>query len=816
MTEAAPVVRERTHHLEIFAISLAGLLLEVAYTRVISFKLFYYYTYFVVGLALLGIGSGAVAFAVSKRLQRTSTDALLRNGLVGGSVLVGAGYLIAARIPVDTRAIWDYGTASSFANLAALLLVCLTIYASFLVIGVLISAILGRAGGGIGRLYFADLAGAALACLLAVPLLNTVGSPSAVFLAGSLMAATGAWVALRSRSKLVPAGVVLAALLFVPMLLPDQVPLPTVDGSKTQIADAEPGEWNAVFRVDPAAIGDRVLLFHDGLAGSAIYQWDGDVHSLSRFDDDIRSFPFSVKGSPDRVLLIGAAGGHEVLASLYYRAAHIDAVELNPVTHRFVEDEYADYSGRIAYRDDVDWLQGDGRSFLSRTDNQYDMIWYPAPDSYAASNASTAGAFVLSESYLYTVESINESFDHLHDDGLLVAQFGEWSFAEKPNRTSRYVSTAREALAGIGVDDPSTHVVVIVSPYSGTLFHNTTILVKKEPFTDSELQGIAAQVANVPGASVEYQPGTPSEANPMAAIATLSDSELDTWYDDYEWDVRPVTDDGPFFWHFSRFSDVVRNIGDPLDPRDVEDSIGERVLLLLLGLSLVLGVLFLLAPFLVVRKTWVALPAKGRSATYFAALGLGFMLFEISLIQRLTLFLGYPTYSLTVTLAALLVFTGVGAALSPRTTARPGWALPGLAVAIVLLTAFYLWGLPAVTDAFFDSSLPVRVAVTFLALAPLGLCLGTFMPFGLTKVASLTDHPSEYVAWGWAVNGFASVVGATLTTVIAMTFGFNVALGLGMVVYLGALLALRVLLRVEPPAALAGPVAPALEPELVG
>jgi hypothetical protein len=813
--EEAPAVGRRTHHLEIFAISLAGLLLEVAYTRVISFKLFYYYTYFVVGLALLGIGSGAVAFAVSKRLQRASTDALIRTGLIGGSVIVGAGYLIAARIPVDTRQIWDYGTSESYTNLVALLGVCLTIYASFLVIGVLISAILGRAGGGIGRLYFADLAGAALACLLAVPLLNTVGAPSAIFLAGSLMAATGAWVALRSRSKLVPAGVVLAVLLFVPMVRPDDVPLPVADGSKTQISDAEPGAWNAVFRVDPAAIGDRVLLFHDSLAGSAIYQWDGNVASLSAFDEDIRSFPFAVKPSPDRVLLIGAAGGHEVLASLYYDAAQIDAVELNPVTHRFVEDEYADYSGRIAYRDDVDWLQGDGRSFLSRTDNQYDVVWYPAPDSYAATNASTAGAFVLSESYLYTVESIEESFDHLHDDGLLVAQFGEWSFAEKPNRTSRYVSTAREALDHIGVHDPSEHVVVIVSPYSGTLFHNTTILVKKVPFSAAELADIASQVANVPGASVEYQPGTPNDANPMAAIATLPDAELEHWYDDYKWDVRPVTDDAPFFWHFSRFSDVVRDIGDPIDPRDVEDAIGERVLLLLLAFSLVLGIVFLLAPFLLVRRTWVALPAKGRSATYFAALGLGFMLFEISLIQRLTLFLGYPTYSLTVTLAALLVFTGVGAALSPRTTARPARALPVLAGVIVLLTAFYLWGLPAVTDAFFDTSLALRVAVTFVALAPLGLCLGTFMPLGLTKVAGLTDHPSEYVAWGWAVNGFASVVGATLTTVIAMTFGFDLALALGMVVYLGALLALRALLRVEPPDR-AAPVDPLLEPELVG
>lgn len=789
---------DRPRHLEIFAIALAGLLLEIAYTRVISFKIFYYYTYFVIGLALLGVGSGAVLLTVSERVKRTSTDALLRVGLIGGSVVVAVGYLVAARTPVATRDIWDYGTASSVRNLFTLTVVCLAIFASFLVVGIMISAILGRASTGIGRLYFADLAGAGVACLVAVPLLDTVGAPSAIFLAGSILAATGAWVARRSQRRLVPVALVLAALSFVPMLVPDEVPLPIVDDFKTQIVEAQHSEWNAVFRVDAAEFGDKVLLFHDSLIGSAIYQWDGDVASLSRFDADPRSFPFSVAEQPDRVLLIGAAGGHEVLTSLYYDAGHVDAVELNPVTHRLVEDDYAEYTGGLAAREDVSWLQGDGRSFLSRTDHEYDLIWYPAPDSYAATNAATAGAFVLSESYLYTVESIEESFEHLTPDGVLVAQFGEQNFGLKPNRTSRYVSSARAALGNLGIDDPSGHMVVLTSPYEGSVFRNATILVKTTPFTDTEVAAIAAQAEAVQGSVIEYRPGTAGDANPIAAIATLEPAELDRWYDGYAYDVRPVSDDGPFFWHFARFGDVVRNIGDPIDREDFEDTTGERVLLLLLALTVVLGIVFLLAPFLAVRRTWTALPAKGRSAAYFGALGFGFMLFEISLIQRLTLFLGYPTYSLTVTLAALLIFTGVGAALSARTTRRPGRAVLGLAVAISLLTAFYLWGLPEITDALFDAGLPARVAVTFVVLAPLGLCLGTFMPVGLTKVASLTDHPTEYVAWGWAVNGFASVVGATLTTVVAMSFGFDVALGLGLLVYLGALVALRALLAVEP------------------
>ena len=100
-----------------------------------------------------------------------------------------------------------------------------------------------------------------------------------------------------------------------------------------------------------------------------------------------------------------------------------------------------------------------GRTWLAAT-TTYDLVWYPAPDSYAATNAAVAGAFVLSESYLYTSDAIVDSLEHTGADGILAAQFGEFNFEEKPNRTSRYVSTARHALAELGIDDPTRHILV--------------------------------------------------------------------------------------------------------------------------------------------------------------------------------------------------------------------------------------------------------------------------------------------------------------------------------------------------------------------
>jgi hypothetical protein len=240
---------------------------------------------------------------------------------------------------------------------------------------------------------------------------------------------------------------------------------------------------------------------------------------------------------------------------------------------------------------------------------------------------------------------------------------------------------------------------------------------------------------------------------------------------------------------------VIRNYGDTIAHNDTEIAIGERVILLLLVIATLMAAVFLLLPFVTMRKVWRELPRKPTSAVYFAALGFGFMFFEITLIQRLVLFLGFPTYSLTVTLASLLVFTGVGALQSARLKGHVQAATKVMAVVVVALGLSYLFLLPMLTDALLTSTLGVRVVVAFLVLAPLGLLLGMFMPLGLGAVSVLTGHGEEYVAWGWAVNGFASVIGSVLTTIVAMMFGFNAVLALAMVTYLLALVALRRLQR---------------------
>jgi hypothetical protein len=224
--------------------------------------------------------------------------------------------------------------------------------------------------------------------------------------------------------------------------------------------------------------------------------------------------------------------------------------------------------------------------------------------------------------------------------------------------------------------------------------------------------------------------------------------------------------------------------------------------------SVLYAAVFLLAPFFFVRKQWRALPGKGISAVYFAALGLGFMFYEITMIQRLVRFLGYPTLSLTVTLASIHVFTGVGALVSKRFAGKT-WLMPVLLAILAVITIFYEFGLENLSENLLDQSFTVRVIISLLVLAPLGLCLGMFMPLGLGMVSELSTHGDEYVAWSWAINGFFSVIGSVLTTILSMTFGFSFVQWLAFGVYVIAALAFTQLAkrarRTKPSATVAPP-----------
>jgi MFS family permease len=801
----------RAPYLETFFISLAVILLEVNYTRVFSYKLVYYFSYLVIGLSLLGLGAGGVAVAVFPRIRRTASARLIALCCLLGAAAVLLGYFVVARLQVSlfqligSARAHDLGAAVG--QLTRLIVICGTLFLPFLAAGIALATIFATNGDRINRLYCVDLLGAGLGCALSVPLMASISPPGAVLLAGFFFG-LGGWrgAAAEWRALRLPLGAVTLALLACALgawHLPDVVP----DRIKTEATGSLYSRWSPVFRVDvmPTPVPQVYFLIHDGTLGSSMMRYDGNPSSLAHFDVEDRSFPFRLLPPAPKVAIIGAAGGKELLASIYFQASHVTGVELNPVTVSLLTTHFADFTGHLTENPRVTLVNAEGRSFMGRSQERYDLIWFVAPDSYAAMNAATSGAFVLSESYLYTREMIVEALRHLTDGGILCAQFGEISYDVKPNRTVRYLGTAREAFHELGIDDFDRHVLVATSPGFGQV-SSASILLKRAPFDAADVRVFEDAAARIEHGAVRFAWNRANPEGPVSAVITRPSATLAAWYRAYPFDVRPVRDDSPFFWHFVRFTDTLwAPRGAPA--YNVEEGIGERLLLVLVGVATLFAALFLLAPMLAIRHLWVDIPYKTSAGVYFAALGLGFMFLEVSLIQRLTLFLGYPTYSLTVTLFALLVSTGLGSLVSERLAGRRNAALCSLAGVLLLLVLLYQRGLPLLAATGVGWPFGVRVAVAIAALSPLGLCLGAFMPLGLRTVAAVTRHGEVFVAWSWAVNGFFSVVSSVLATILSMIFGFDHVMLAGVGVYA---IGIAALLRIPPPGEVAR------EPEVEG
>ncbi len=776
---------------EIFATSLGALLLEISYTRIFSFKVFYYFTYLILGLGLLGIGSGGIAIATSERLRRIRPERLISVASFAAGASVLFSYLCIARIQLNIA-----DSMNQPIEVLKLIVVALLLTSSFFAVGLVLSTILSRDPEAVQRLYAADLFGAALGCTLAVPLVSVLSPPRTVILAGMVLAAAGLRLSRDSRALMAigwPLVALLGAVVATGALLTD----PVVAKSKSYESFRRSvifSKWSPVFRIDvanhPLFPGDLFLVFHDGQPGSGLRRFDGTFQRFAYLEHDPRALPFDVLPKHPKVLIIGAAGGHEVVASLYFKASHVTGVELNPVTYSLLTNVFADITGHLAENPKVTLINGDGRWFLGQSKEKYDLVWFVAPDSYAAMNVATSGAFVLSESYLYTTEMVKASLRHLTDDGVICTQFGELDYDRKPNRTTRYLATAREAFREQGVDDFSDR-VMLASSVGYPPFREVAILLGKKPFTRAQSAAFDKRARGMDQGEVRYLPGNAPDATPPNQVITLHDDELPGFLKNYRYQVSAVHDDAPFFWHFARFRDAAfapLPFGNVVV--DQEDSIAEQLTMGFLVIVTILAAVMLLLPLVTIRSAWSEMPRKGAAGIYFAALGLGFMFLEVGLIQKLTLLLGYPTYSLSVTLFALLLSSGAGSFLSGRHTIARNRALVFLLLFLAVLVAFAEFVLPSVVAAFLGCSLIVRIAITIAIVSPVGLCLGTFMPLGLRTVARSTPRPREYVAWAWAVNGFFSVIASILSTIVAMVFGFRVLIVLSLAAYVVGALAL--------------------------
>ena len=477
-----------------------------------------------------------------------------------------------------------------------------------------------------------------------------------------------------------------------------------------------------------------------------------------------QSIGYALTG-PGRALVIGGGGGRDIENALSSGQRRVDVIELNRAIRDVVDDDLARWSGSPYTLPRVHTVIGDGRSTLAARDTRYDQIHIGFTDTLSANSAQ---AFALSEQNLYTVEAFDEYFDHLAPDGVLNVSRLHHLVGDEALRAT--VLTL-EALRRRGVAHPERNVVVVLGrDLFDTLFG--TVLARLRPYTPAELARIRA-LARERGEGVAFAPGGPYQLE-WAQLARAP--SVHAFCSSYRFDVCAPTDNRPFFFNMKRLSDI----GNAPPPGYIYAVDPFAVLLVTLGILAVLAAAAFVAP--------LALGARaGRpsaaSLSFFAAIGLGFLLLEVVLVQRFVLFLGFPTYALSVVLFSLLLFTGAGSLVSMR-IARPREGLAALLVAALVLIVAAAFGLAPLLRGLIDLPFAVRVVVAVVLLAPFGVLLGTAMPIGLRRLAAL--EPGG-VPWAWGINGIASVLASVVAVASAILWGFEMTTLLAGACYAGAL-----------------------------
>ena len=429
----------------------------------------------------------------------------------------------------------------------------------------------------------------------------------------------------------------------------------------------------------------------------------------------------------------------------------------------------------------------DGRSFVRNSRDQYDVVEMTLVDTWAS---TAAGAFALSENNLYTVEAFREYFEHLKPDGMIAIT--RWEFAQ-PREALRVVSQAMEALRQLGVEDSTQNFIVVSDGALDADGRAVLVLAKKSPFTLAEqsavlnhIQGATPAEANL-NLHVLYLPATagrPGMAHPAFADLIRS-QDARAFSAKYPYNVTPVTDNAPFFFFTLKPEQVFRNFNQA--GIDWKNNLGIAVLGVLLVLSVVAVIAFLVLP--------MALSPQARSGPsirvlYFIAIGLGYILVEIAFIQRFVLFLGNPTYALTVVIFLMLLSSGGGSLLSRRWLGQPTRVVLAMAF-IVAALVLYVFILPRLLEALVGLPFAEKLVITGLLLVPLGVAMGMPFPSGLRALSlDSNDGGKKHgaVEWAWAMNAASSVLGSVLAMVIAIQFGLNITLACGAVAYVLAML----------------------------
>lgn len=789
----------------LFLIALATLMFEILLTRIFSVTMWYHFAFVAISVAMFGMTVGAILVYL---LPHFFTREALHRHLAAASLL----FAVAVVMSFLTHISVPFVAQRNLASLYSLALTYVAIATPFVASGVAVSLSLTRFPASIGRLYATDLAGAALGCLLLVGLLAVADGPSTVFLVaalGCLAALCFAWAEPMPRMRRLA---FFALLIFGGFGLINavtahwQAPLLRLQWVKGRMEEAPLFEaWNSYSRLAISGNPDelvppfgwgmsarlpddmRVRQLHltiDAAAATKLTRFTGDLDDLEFLKYDVVNIAHHLR-SNSRSLVVGVGGGRDVLSALAFSPDKVTGVEINSDIVRAVNQQYGDFTGHLDADPRVEFVVDEARSYATRSAERFDVIQVSLIDTWAA---TAAGAFVLSENSLYTLEAWETFLRRLEPDGVLT--FSRWYFPAEPAAIYRLGSLAVESLQRLGVEQPRLHVVVIRNQLSRTDGDNPegvgTILVSPTPFAERDLD-----VLDDVAASFDFE----IMQSPRVALDPTLDRVVtgrDTAFvSGYPLKIEAPTDDSPFFFHMLRLESLFdRELSQ--QGRTTRNQQAVYILAALLLIVTVLTLLCIIAPIAAVHGIRPP-PGSLPYLLFFGGIGFGFMLIEISQMQRLNIFLGHPTYGLTVVLFTVLLASGAGSFITQSRWARET-PNAGSYVLATLLLVLLITGLvtPGVIDAFRGQSNPVRIAISALLLVPMGLLMG--MPFPLGMRLGGRQHGS-LTPWFWGINGATSVCASVLAMAIALFSQISTSYWVGFACYLLASLAYLVASR---------------------
>ncbi|MCG7903560.1 MAG: SAM-dependent methyltransferase [Candidatus Thiodiazotropha weberae] len=794
-------------YLSLMLLSASALGYELLLMRLFSIIQWHHFAYLVIALALLGYGiSGSLLYLrpaiVLRRFSQLYGLALLLFALSSIS-----GFMLAQSISFNIEELfWNP------AQILSLILIFLLLALPFaFAASAICMTFMHYPSDTISKLYAADLIGAGLGAIITLIAIYYV-MPQNLLIGLSLTGVVATLIAIwetdiKPKTTLQLLTVAISALFFV--IIPDlklnyspyKSLAQTLNIKGARIIDQRTsplGHLTLVvnpqipFRhapglsllntVEPL---EQIGLFVDGDNLSAITRYPQRREELSYLDQTTSALAYHLK-TPDKLLVIGSGTGSDLLQAHYHRVESIDALELNPQIIALVNQDYRSFAGPVYDNPFTQLHIKEARDYLLESQQQYDLIKLSLTEG---ASASSSGLYALNESYLYTREAMQLYLSRLRPEGIL--SITRW-IKLPPRDSLKLFATAHQALQAMRLDNIEKRLLMIRN------WQTSTLLIKNGLFTNRELekteqfcrtrlfdQAYHHQLK----AEQSNRYNLLSEANFYRATRQIASGELENLIDNYKFELRPATDDRPYFNHFFKWQSFIEALklrgsgGMPL----IEW--GYVVLLLSLGITGLLSGLLILLPLLLMPKN----PSPSNSNQsgsvigYFGAIGLAFLLIEIGTIQKFQLFLHHPIYAIAASLTAFLCFSGLGSYLSERLSQNQSYkqSTAKAILALCVIGLGYMLILPVLFDALTHLPVAIKIAITILLIAPMAICMG--MPFPLA-IAAMKRNRADQIPWAWGINGYASVISAGLSTVIAIQYGFKTVLLCAILLYLTTLM----------------------------